>query len=113
MFIYSVVKTQIPAPPPGGAGIFFVSLVKFELEIETIRWIVSAASSKTGGFLNFAKQNANESPAGHHVVADCTGSRRLFYSKILSALLFASPVPFTYLSRPLCSAEFSFRGAPV
>ena len=22
MFIYSVVKTQIPAPPPGGAGIF-------------------------------------------------------------------------------------------
>jgi hypothetical protein len=38
------------------------------LEIETIRWIVSAASSKTGGFLNFAEQNANESPAGHQTL---------------------------------------------
>ena len=32
---------------------------------------------------------------------------------VLSVLLLASPVPFTYLSRQLCSAEFSFRGAPV
>ena len=52
----------------------------------------------------------------HHVAYGSRTTRLravIGVSSVLSVLLFAYPVPFTYLSRPLCSAEFSFRGAPV
>ena len=44
-----------------------------------------------------------KSPAGHHVVTDCTGSRRLFYSK--SHL---SPVPSLLLSKMQTFYWFAF-----
>ena len=52
----------------------------------------------------------------HHVAYGSRTTRLravIGVTSVLSVLLLASPVPFTYLSRQLCSAEFSFGGAPV
>ena len=52
----------------------------------------------------------------HHVAYGSRTTRLravIGVSSVLSVLLFAYPVPFTYLSRPLVPQSFSFRGAPV
>ena len=81
---------------------------------------------KTGASIredNQAKYESGRSPwiistgvLPHHVAYGSRTTRLravIGVTSVLSVLLLASPVPFTYLSRQLCSAEFSFGGAPV